>query len=69
MSAITSSDREVEESWGREPSRVGTGPPAEQRVQARSGSDSVDLSNGDPEYVMLWGADNADPRPRGDRRR
>ena len=69
MSAITSSDRVAEKSWGREPSRAGTGAPAKQRVQARSGSDSVDLSNGDPEYVMLWGADNADPRTRGDRRR
>ena len=27
------------------------------------------LSNGDPEYVMLWGTDNADPRSRSDSRR
>jgi hypothetical protein len=38
-------------------------------VQPQSGSGSAGLSNGDPEYVMLWGADHSDQGVATDGRR
>jgi len=44
--------------------------PAAKRGNGRTaGRDDVDMSNGDPDYVMLWGTDNTDPRARSDSRR
>ena len=69
MSAITLPGRETGQSRGRERSPARKATAAKRRTQERLRPGSVDLSNGDPEYVMLWGADNADPRPGGDSRR